>query len=168
MPVTQYKVIRDTREKEDHGWLWGKSKYCQGMVKQKLDQGDYAIEGYEDFMIIERKGSVSEWATNLGKEWGRFERELERSRHIKHMWIVLEFTMKDVMNFPVGSGIPRRSWSGLPFKGPFLLKRTLEIMQTYPNVKILFAGGSGKEVASSIFKRTTEMIDAGKFKRSDS
>lgn len=165
MPVSQYTVIRDTREKPDHGWLWAKSKYCQGTINKKLDQGDYAIDGYEDYMIIERKGSVSEWAGNLGVQWDRFERELERSRHIKNVWIVLEFDMRDIMNFPVGSGIPKRKWASLRFKGPFVLKRTLEIMSKYPNVSIVLAGGSGKEVASSIFKRTTESINAGKSKR---
>jgi hypothetical protein len=140
--------------------MWNKSKYCEGTISQKLDQGDYAIEGYEDLMAIERKGAVSEWANNLGVHWDRFERELERSRHIKNFWIILEFNMTDVMNFPVGSGIPKRQWSYLKFKGPFLLKRMLEIEQTYPNVHIVLAGGSGKEVASSIFKRTTEQIDA--------
>jgi hypothetical protein len=125
MAVRQYKVIRDTREKPDHGWMWNKSKYCEGTISQKLDQGDYAIEGYEDLMAIERKGAVSEWANNLGVHWDRFERELERSRHIKNFWIILEFNMTDVMNFPVGSGIPKRKWSTLRFKGPFVLKRML-------------------------------------------
>lgn len=166
MAVSKYTVIRDTREKEGMGWLWSKSRYCEGTIARKLDQGDYAIEGYEDLMVIERKGSVSEWAQNLGVNWDRFERELERSRHIKYFWIVLEFDMKDVMNFPVGSGIPRKSWSSLRFKGPFILKRTLDIMKDYPNVNIVFAGGSGREVAASIFKRTTEHVNAARNKRS--
>ena len=159
MPVKKYMVVRDTREKKDMGWMYSTSKYCEGTVLQKLDQGDYTIQDHEDVMVIERKGAVSEWANNLGVHWDRFERELERSRHVKNFWIILEFTMQDVMNFPVGSGIPKRAWSGLRFKGPFVLKRMIEIEQDYSNVHIILVGGSGKEVASSIFKRTTEQID---------
>ena len=158
MPLRKYAVIRDTREKEGQGWTWRKSTYCAGTERRKLDQGDYAIKGHEDFMIIERKGSVSEWAQNVVQD--RFTRELERSRHIPHVWIVLEFRQSEIMSYPVGSGIPKSKWRFLRCKGPLMMKRMTEIQMEYPNVRIWLAGEQGKDVAATIFKRTVEALDA--------
>ncbi len=155
--MSKYVVVRDTREKDGQGWSWNKSKYCGGTVTRKLDTGDYTIEVdgncMSDFISIERKGSVSEWAKNLTE--ARFERELERLEEIDYPWIILEFNMSDILNYPVGSGIPRYKWKYLKFKGPFILKRMTEIMIKY-RTQIVLCGENGKEVASNIFKRTIE------------
>lgn len=152
----KYTVIRDTREQENQGWSWNVSQYCAGTVDDKLDTGDYTLKGYEKMLTIERKGSVSEWAKNINES--RVERELERMKDIPYSFVLLEFTMKDIINYPIGSDIPKRLWPKLRFKGPYMLKRTVEFMIRY-NTKIIFCGGSGKEVASSIFKRTIEIIE---------
>jgi hypothetical protein len=148
-----YLVIRDTREKEDQGWSWRKSKYCAGTVAQKLDTGDYSLQGMENYLVIERKGSISEWAKNVTE--ARFERELERMDAIQHAWILLEFNMTDVLNYPHGSGIPKAKWRYLKFRGPFILKKMTEMMRDH-RVNIVLCGANGKEVASNIFKRITE------------
>ncbi len=152
-----YVVVRDTREKADQGWTWKKSKYCAGTVTRKLDTGDYTLEGMENYLTIERKGSISEWAKNVTEV--RFERELERLDGIQHSWILLEFNMTDVLNYPVGSGIPKFKWRSLKFRGPFILKKMTEMMCAH-RVHIVLCGGSGKEVASNIFKRTIEYAEA--------
>lgn len=157
MPLQKYKVIRDTREQEGYGWKWNKSRYCKGTIIEKLDQADYVIEGYEDEMAIERKGSVSEWAGSLTK--ARFFRELDRSKHIRHFWIILEFEFSDIINYPVGSGIPPKIWKKIRFKGPSILKKMIEIQYDYPNVHIWCVGDKGKEVATSILKRTMEQLN---------
>ena len=144
-------------EKEKKGWVWRKSKYCAGTVTRKLDTGDYTLEGMENYLTIERKGSISEWAKNVTE--GRFERELERLDGIQHPWILLEFNMQDVMNYPVGSGIPKYKWKYLKFRGPFILKKMTEMMMNH-RVNIVLCGGSGKEVAANIFKRTIEYANA--------
>ena len=152
-----YTVVRDTREKVDHGWFWEASATYSGTVVSKLDEGDYSIQGYEQLVAIERKGSVSEWATNVIQD--RFERELERLRSIKYVWILLEFNIVDILNYPVGSGIPKKMWKSIRCRGPFIIKRMIEIEVEYPNISIMLCGDQGKLVASNIFKRMIERID---------
>jgi ERCC4-type nuclease len=152
-----YVVIRDTREKENQGWSWSKSKYCAGTETRTLDTGDYSLEGMENYLAIERKGSISEWAKNVTE--ARFERELERLDGIQHPWILLEFNMTDVLNYPVGSGIPKNKWRWLKFRGPFILKKMTEMMRDH-RVNIVLCGANGKEVASNIFKRVIEHADS--------
>ena len=159
--MMKYVVVRDTREKVDQGWSWNKSKYCAGTVTRKLDTGDYTLDGMEGYLAIERKGSISEWAKNVTE--ARFERELERLDAIQHPWILLEFNMTDVLNYPVGSGIPKSKWRYLKFRGPFILKKMTEMIRDH-RVHIVLCGSSGKEVASNIFKRVIEYADANSTK----
>lgn len=152
-----YTIIRDSREKVGHGWFWDTSKYCEGTKISKLEQGDYTIEGYQDFFVIERKGGVSEFASNVVQQ--RFKDELERSRHVKHFWILLEFSFANLIDYPVGSGIPKMKWKGLAYTGPFIMKRVIEIQMEFPNVHIIPCQDRGKVIASSIFKRAIEEFE---------
>lgn len=142
-----YIVIRDSREQEEHGWKWRKSKYCAGTEIERLETGDYTIKGFENILSIERKGRISEWARNINEK--RFERELGRLDEIKHSFILLEFDMSDVMRYPIGAGVPRNKSK---IRGPYILRRTMEMMIQH-NVKIIFCGKNGKEIATSLFKR---------------
>ena len=96
MATDKFTVIRDTREK--NGWYFKETEYCQGMLEQKLDTGDYSIVGLEDILCIERKGCVSELANNIVDK--RFDRELERMEGFKYKFLILEFSLTDLMNFP--------------------------------------------------------------------
>jgi len=99
---TKYKVIRDTREQ--NGWTFMAGKACEGTISGTLKTGDYSIEGYQDILTLERKGSIAELATNLVED--RFERELERMESFKYAFMILEFSMDDLIKYPKGSGIP--------------------------------------------------------------
>ena len=66
--MTRFTVIRDTREKEGHGWWFDENAYCIGTEKTKLDIGDYSIKDKEHILCIERKESVSELAGNCGEK----------------------------------------------------------------------------------------------------
>lgn len=46
----------------------------------KLDFGDYAIEGYQNILVIERKASIDEISGNFFKNRKRFENELQRAK----------------------------------------------------------------------------------------
>lgn len=49
------------------------------IVQEKMDEGDYCLLGYEDIMLVERKGGVRELAKNcLTGDRDRFRRVLER------------------------------------------------------------------------------------------
>jgi hypothetical protein len=147
----QYTVIRDTQEQQ--GWDFIPGPSCLGTIKQKLPTGDYTLVGYEDIFTIERKGSTGELAKNIYE--GRFERELQRMEGFAHPFMVVEFTMEDILSFPKNSGIPIRLWPKLKTTSFFLLKRFIEFQVQY-KTHIILAGKQAKEVASSIFKRIVE------------
>lgn len=152
-----YTVIRDTREKKNHGWTWNARKgVCAGTVERKLDTGDYSLEGFEDILTIERKGSVSEWAQNVTQK--RFKNELLRLDKIKYPWIMLEFTVTDVLRYPVGSGLPKNRMRYIKLRGPAILRMTVEMMFQH-RARIIFCGDNGREITSSIFKRMIEHAD---------
>ena len=93
--LPSYTVIRDTREKEGHGWIFKKHREdrrpprCEGTVERTLDTGDYTIEGYEDLLTIERKEDYGELWGNYGNR-DTFEEEIQRMTKIKHRYILIE------------------------------------------------------------------------------
>ena len=150
MVTDKFTVIRDTREK--NGWYFKETEYCQGMLEQKLDTGDYSIEGLEDTLCIERKGCVSELANNIVDK--RFDRELERMAGFKYKFIILEFSVDDILAFPVGSEIPKKTWSKIRITGRFILKRLSEIQTKY-GIHVIPCGNNlaAWHMANSIIKR---------------
>lgn len=152
--MMKYTVIRDTREHRDKGWTFAGSTRCVGTETTKLDTGDYSLKGMEELFCIERKGSVSEFARNVTEN--RFEKELKRLESFKYPFIILEFEMSDIIDYPKNSGIPYNKRNQLRFRGPFILKRLIELQMQY-KTKILICGSRGREVASSIFKRVVEI-----------
>jgi len=151
----QYEVIRDTREQE--GWVFPASDPCLGTVVGTLKTGDYTLKGYEDVFVIERKGSTGEFAANIVQS--RFERELERLKGFRYAFVVLEFTISDIVSFPYNSGIPKDKWRSLRISPQFLMKRINDFQVQYPNVHFVFAGSHGREFASSLFKRIAEHVE---------
>lgn len=147
----RYTVIRDTREKDEQGWNFSPSKNCAGTVDGTLPTGDYTIQGFETAIVIERKGSIAEFAGNLYQ--ARFVRELERLRQFPHAFIVLEFSFDDVLNFPASSSIPRSRWRFLRITPNLFVRRIAELQQMFPTVQFIFAGSGGKLFAASHFKR---------------
>jgi hypothetical protein len=142
-------ILRDTREKEGHGWIFDKDDFIEATEITKLNTGDYTIKGYENLFTIERKLSTSEISNNIFEK--RFEEELQRLEGYKFPFMVFEFSMEDIMAFPVNSGIPRSLWPKLKIKGAFLLSAIMRYHTIY-KTKIIFAGSEGKNVAKSLFK----------------
>jgi len=157
MEKNKFTVIRDTREQK--GWFFKETEYCAGMVDKKLDTGDYSIEGLEDLLCIERKASTAEIANNFIDK--RFERELERMQEFNYKFLILEFSLGDIISFPVGSDIPKKTWGRLRISGNFLLKRLGEIQVNY-GIGIIPCGDkySAWQMANSIMKRVFEAENA--------
>lgn len=151
VPAT-YTVIRDTQEKVGF-WTFEQNAQCNGTISKKLKTGDYSIVGLESIFTIERKKTVAEIAKNINEK--RFENELDRMDKMSFAYIVCEFTMDDIMRWPLGSGIPKEKLQYLKVTKWFILRRLTEI-QVQHNVKIIFAGIYGKEVAASLLKRIYE------------
>ena len=148
--ANKFTVIRDTREKS--GWYFKETASCQGMLERKLDTGDYSIEGLEDILCIERTGSVSELANNIVDK--RFDRELERMANFEYKFLVLEFSVDDILSFPVGSEIPKKTWNIIRISGRFILKRLAEIQIEY-GISVIPCGNNlaAWHVVNSIMKR---------------
>jgi hypothetical protein len=152
-----FTVVRDTREKVGEGWLFdGRVRGCRGTVELKLDTGDYTIKGLERKLCIERKGAVTEWATNVFED--RFRDELVRMKSIEHSFIICEFTLQQVAEYPKGSGLPFYLHRKIKVRGPLLLKKTIELQLEYPNVQFVFAGAAGRSYAISLLKREVDFF----------
>ena len=145
-----YTVIRDTRERE--GYHFSKFDKCQGMVVRKLDTGDYTLLGLEDKICIERKGCVEEVAINFGKKKKQFLAEIERMKEFPHKFILLEFSLEDLMKFPEDTRIPNKN--SVKITGKYIL-RTLMEFQVNDNVHVVFCENKHNAFlyANSLFKR---------------
>lgn len=150
----KYLVIRAGNEQKP--WTFAPSKNCLGTDVRPLPTADYTLLGYEKSFVIERKGSVGEFYKNVFED--RFTRELGRMEAFEHPFVILEFTVADLVNFPAYSGIPKSKWPQLRANGRMLLMRFWEIQLAFKS-KIIFAGRShGQEIASSLFKRIVENV----------
>jgi len=151
---TKFEVIRDTREREGQGWTFRKSTKCLGTITRTLKTGDYSITGLEDVVTAERKGSVSEFAGNLGKsDLPRFERELTRMATFKRAFVVLEFTLDDLMKWPASSGLGYAARRRIKTTGAYLLKLLLQVQARHPHVHFVFAGKHGQAVTLALLKQ---------------
>lgn len=81
------KIIIDTREKENRHIENELKKRGIEFGHRKLHFGDYSFEqngkSYENEIVIERKASLDEIASNLTKGRDRFRREFERAHEKK-------------------------------------------------------------------------------------
>ena len=165
--ASSYTVVKDSREQDGYTFNRFTSRFheCKGMVVRKLDTGDYSIEGLEDKVCIERKGRISELAINLGKDKHRFMREIERMKEFPFKFLVLEFSLEDVMSFPEGSDIPDENWNSLKITNKYMLKMLIEF-QMYDDIHVIFCGSkkNAKLVVSSILKRVNEYYSIGRKK----
>lgn len=147
--IKKYKVLKDSSEKK--GWIFDEDDNCSGCDIKSLDTGDYTIEGYEDFVCIERKATAAEVAQNLIQP--RFFRELERMLVFPVRLLVLEFSMQDLIRFPEGSSIPDRK-KPTKLHGGFLLKELSSIQLRY-GIHPIFCDNrhNAYKYTCSLFKR---------------
>lgn len=150
MNIDNFTIIVDTREQTP----WEFENYAT--ASKKLDTGDYSIDGLQDIFAIERKKTVSEIANNITEP--RFKDVLDRLEKFKHKFILLEFTLNNVMDYPVGSTVPKRTWHTLKITSKYILKYLTEINIKY-NIHTIYCGSrdNAEEVAISIMKRMVEL-----------
>ena len=88
-------LIIDSREPEPHPW----NMFIPEGIKTEratLETGDFAIKGNEEGAIIERK-TIPDLLGCIGRERGRFERELARSRYVGRFGVVIEGSLDDLI-----------------------------------------------------------------------
>jgi ERCC4-type nuclease len=158
-----FTVIKDTREQD--GYFFKQYKSCSGMIEQKLDTGDYSILGLEDKICIERKGCVEELAVNLGQKKHAFLDEIERMSSFPHKFLILEFSLEDLVRFPEETRIPIKNKASVKITGKYMLKCIFEF-ELYNNVHVLFCDNKYNAfiAVSSILKRINEMYTIGRKK----
>jgi len=131
MKKDEFNIIVDTREQNP--WEFGNHTTS----RIKLDTGDYSIEGLEHLLAIERKQSVSEVANNITEK--RFPAFLERLSEIPHRFMLFEFDLEDVYNFPIGSDIPKDKWNKLRVSNNYILKY-LSLININYNIQTIYCG----------------------------
>jgi hypothetical protein len=142
----EFTIIIDTREQKP----WEFSNHAT--ANHKLDTGDYSIQGLESVLAIERKRNISEFANNITES--RFTDVVDRLSKTKYSFILFEFDMKDVMNYPIGSNIPKRLWNKIRISPAFIIKHIVDL-QVEHNIKIIFCGDSSnaEKIALSLMRK---------------
>lgn len=119
-------ILVDTREQTPY--LFKNSK------RLALKTGDYsiaikkddAIENLSEEIVFERKATVAEMYAMVGKERGRFERELFRLSKIKHAAVICQFELRDIGKPPMDSKVSPNAVFGsivswmLKYRVPFI------------------------------------------------
>ena len=178
--MVNFTIVEDTREQTP--WAFSMIEECIGSVKIKLDEGDYTTKEILDLesatgrkiLRIERKASTGEISLNLGKLYKRFLKEMERLQNYEHKYMIMEFSISDVLNFPEGSGIPEEYWykkskktgkkiSNLRMNGKMMYARLKDIESKY-DVKLVFASNKADAEAAAI--KVIEKVHNANFSQS--
>ena len=141
------KIIKDTREQK--GWEF--DELDGGCAVATLKTGDYTVEGLEHLLCVERKGTFGEFAGNLTEK--RFWNEMDRMRTYPYAYIICEFELKDIVQYPYNMGPLKDK---IKVNGAFLLKKILEI--ELMGIRVVFAGKYGKQFVLSLIKRVAESV----------
>jgi ERCC4-type nuclease len=156
MSQDKFTVIRDTREKTAHGWSFDPDAYCEGTVIDKVDTGDYTIEGLEDFICIERKQSIDEFAHNcIEKRW---QKCMQRMSECRHSFLIFEFPWADVDNYPASAKVPKRVRNKLRIPAKYIRKVIHTARQDY-NIHVYACGGrlEAEKLAYRILRKAHEL-----------
>ncbi len=150
--MEKFNVIIDTREQQPLTF-W--SSAIELAIVSKLDTGDYSIQGMEDILCIERKGSLVEFYNNVSDK--RFWREMERMEKFKYKFLVLEFSVSDVDNFPDSVDVPQAVKDGFRLSKKFLMRAISDIQIKY-GIHVVFAEtrGLSSYLITNIMRRVHE------------
>jgi hypothetical protein len=143
-------IIIDTREQKP--WMFDDHV----TANRKLDTGDYSVEGLEHILAIERKRNVAEVANNITES--RFKDVVDRLKSFKYSFVLLEFDMNNVLEYPVGSTIPKKLWSKIRISPQYILKHITDL-QVEHGIHVIFCGSSSnaEKLALSIMKRVYKL-----------
>ena len=117
-------IVIDTREQTP--WYFPPEE--ARVSRAKLDAGDYALKGDNNF-AIERKSLPDFVSTITGKNWSRFKKELTRMINFPARIIMVEANIEDVYNFDL---------SGRKISSGFLMSRWEHIEMN--RISIVLAG----------------------------
>jgi ERCC4-type nuclease len=156
-------IIIDTREQLP----WSFKNIPSGISLRNtyidtLSAGDYCLVGMsgeknsqEFSVIVERKAKMEEFLGNIGTNWERFKKELEKLSKFSRPVIIIE----DDMSKAYARYKCRRGFFNL--HPSFILKRVAEIYVEY-NIPVFFVSNrsTGEQLALSLFKRASVLDGA--------
>lgn len=146
----KFRIIRDTREQTP--WSFRATDYCLGHTDAKVDHGDYSIEGLEHLVFLERKASAAEVAHNIIEK--RFEKLLLEAENYRYRFIVCEFSLQDLLNYPHGCGLPKAVMNKIKIK-PYFIMSKIHDYQIKHGIHIIFCGNktNAQQFTLSLFKK---------------
>lgn len=120
------EIVVDTREPVETSWRF------EGLptVREKLDEGDYSIRGFEKRIAVERKST--DLILSLTYERERFERELVRLSTFERAVIIVEAHLDDIMGGMYRSAVR-----------PAVIVGSVGSIFARFNIPTLFAGNRG-------------------------
>lgn len=90
------QILMDSRESADpHPWVEHFSADVR-ITRGALETGDFALAALPDAAVVERK-AVGDLLACLGRGRERFERELQRGRHVGRLVVVCDGSMADLL-----------------------------------------------------------------------
>jgi hypothetical protein len=137
-----------TFHEKDVGWT----------LQKKLPTGDYTIEGLEEIVCIERKGSVQELAGNLmSTDLKRFEAELVRMQDFKYRYIVCEFSWADLWDYPWSAKLPPKIRKRIRVRGEAVVSKLIELSLKY-DVQVYMCGTKirAQRITGKLLKKIAE------------
>lgn len=148
--MNNFTVVADTREQQV--LEFPPSKYIAGTVRNKLDTGDYSIQGLETVLCIERKGSLIEMYRNVTES--RFERELTRMAAYKYRFLILEFSLSEVLGIPYSLGVKKEVYSKMKLSPNYIMRRIAEIQ--VQGIQTVFA--ENREIATDVITNIMKCV----------
>lgn len=156
MIENKFTVIRDTREKPEFGWSFAQDAYCDGTIIDKVNVGDYTIEGLDDYVCIERKHSIDEFAHNcIEKRW---QKCMQRMSEVKHAYILFEFDWNAVNTYPRSARVPSHVRKKLRIPAAYIRKVIHTARDDY-NIHVLACGNRyrAEQAAYRILRKAHEL-----------
>jgi len=128
-------IIIDSREQNPYSFR--SVGELAGVAVSGLKFGDYSIKDHTDLIFIERKNSALEFYGNLGKERERFSNELEKAKHCKFKFIIIE----DKFSSLYSSSYLANKFSGNKYKhsSPRSILGSLSSFMLSFNINIIFS-----------------------------
>lgn len=151
------KVIIDTREQQP--WHFDNTE------RRTLETGDYTTESIMQYeketskklLRIERKASTLEIAQNLGSDFKRFEKCIQRLSEYDRAILIVEFSFNELVRFPKRQRVyvPKR----VRMRGGFM-KKQMEYLQNAYGIEIIYTKNKeeANDVAYNILKEYDESI----------
>lgn len=121
--MNDFVVVCDTREKIPYEFSTDVE-----VVSEKLDTGDYTIQGFEDVFAVERK-SLPDLLKSITWERERFKAEIVRADALLGFVVVVECPVRDILN-----------WNYKRDVHPNAVMGTVNNWEKYHNVEFEWAG----------------------------